>query len=88
MQTRKLSLSSNSIKHSYSCHGHSGHDAKACLAALGIVVPAGSFIISGSIVAANNTLHWLEYHGSCDEGLLKEVARAFKRRAHEQATPD
>ncbi|WP_339671888.1 hypothetical protein [Dasania marina] len=83
MQTRRLSLSTNNISGSYVCHGSTGDDAKACLAAFGIVVPAGSFIISGSIVVANNSLHWLEYHGTCDQGLLNEVTHIFKRKTRQ-----
>ncbi|WP_019531611.1 hypothetical protein [Dasania marina] len=83
MQTRRLSLSTNNLSHSYICHGGPSDDAKACLAAFGIVVPAGSFIISGSIVVANNSLHWLEYHGTCDQGLLNEVTHIFKRKTRQ-----
>lgn len=27
--------------------------------------------MSGSIVLVGNTVHWLEYQGSCDEGLIQ-----------------
>lgn len=30
-----------------------------------LVVPAGSFVVSGSVVLVNNTLNWLEYSGRC-----------------------
>ena len=36
-------------------------------------VSAGSFIISGSIVVSNNTIHWLEYQGTCRDGSLNQA---------------
>lgn len=39
----------------------------ACLVALGVVLPVGSTIVSGSVAVAGNTLRWLEYQGRCDE---------------------
>jgi hypothetical protein len=68
MHTRALGLDYSEMPIS-SCDGGK-EGAALCLAALGIIVPVGSFIASGSIVLVGNTLHWLEYHGSCDEGLL------------------
>lgn len=46
-----------------------GSDAKAipaCLLAYAIGIPALSLVVSGSIVVAGNTIHWLEYQGKCD----------------------
>ncbi len=37
----------------------------SCLLVAGVIVPAGSFIVSGSIVLINNTFHWLEYQARC-----------------------
>lgn len=78
MSTRQLKLDTMNIGGGYICHGNSGRDATACLAAIGIVMPASSLIISGSIVVINNSVHWLEYHGSCDDGLLTEFSVIFK----------
>jgi hypothetical protein len=50
---------------------------EACLALLApiLVVSAGSFIISGSIVVAGNTVHWLEVKTRCPkEGWIFESA--------------
>jgi hypothetical protein len=42
-----------------------------------IVVTAGSAIISGSIVVTGNTLHWLEYQGTCSDGYLSKAKELF-----------
>ncbi len=47
---------------------------EACLAVI-LAVSAGSVIVSGSIVLTNNTVHWLEYQGSCEDGYLKIALR-------------
>ena len=41
----------------------SAKDAAYCILAIGVVIPAGTFVVSGSIVIVGNTLHWLEYQG-------------------------
>ncbi len=41
------------------------------------VVSAGSVIISGSIVLTGNTVHWLEYQGTCSDGYLGKTKRLF-----------
>ena len=41
------------------------------------VVSAGSVIISGSIVLTGNTIHWLEYQGTCSDGYLNKVKQSF-----------
>lgn len=50
--------------------------AAAILAAV-IVVSAGSAIISGSIVLTGNTVHWLEYQGTCSDGYLNSTKQLF-----------
>ena len=42
-----------------------------------IVVTAGSAVISGSIVVTGNTLHWLEYQGTCSDGYLSKAKQLF-----------
>lgn len=49
---------------------------QACLAAA-LAVFAGSAIISGSIVLTNNTVHWLEYQGTCSDSYLNSVKQRF-----------
>lgn len=58
----------------YGCH------EGGCLAALlatATVVSAGSAVISGSIVLTGNTLHWLEYQGTCSDGYLSKTKQLF-----------
>jgi hypothetical protein len=50
--------------------------AAAILAAV-VVVSAGSAIISGSIVLTGNTVHWLEYQGTCSDGYLNATKQLF-----------
>ena len=45
-------------------------DLEACLLFIGVVLPVGSLIVSGSLVLAGNTLHWLEYEASCENGIV------------------
>lgn len=47
-----------------------------CLAVM-LTVSAGSVIISGSIVLTNNTVHWLEYQGTCSNGYLNAIRQQF-----------
>jgi hypothetical protein len=60
------------------CQG-SGKDAAYCLLAIGLVIPAGSFVVSGSIVVVGNTLHWLEYQGRCKDSFLRQQLALFKK---------
>ena len=60
------------------CQG-SGKDAAYCLLTVGLVLPAGSFVVSGSIVVVGNTLHWLEYQGKCEDSFLQQRLALFKK---------
>ena len=53
-----------------------GNCDQACLAAA-LAVFAGSAIVSGSIVLTNNTVHWLEYQGTCDDSFLNTTKQRF-----------
>ena len=66
MFTKQLTLSAQEIK-GHICNADDS--AEACLMVYGIILPVGTFVISGSIVLIGNTLHWLEYQGPCSEGL-------------------
>jgi hypothetical protein len=46
-------------------------------AAAALAIFAGSAIISGCIVITNNTVHWLEYQGSCTDGYLNTAKQRF-----------
>lgn len=45
----------------------------------GIAVPAGSFVVSGSIVLIGNTLHWLEYQGRCNNDVTSKFREIGKK---------
>jgi hypothetical protein len=77
MKTQKLTLTPTKISNHINCNGHS-HDAIACLLIQGVIAPVGSFIISGSIVAVNNTIHWLEYQGTCAVDAIVKQTKDFK----------
>ena len=77
MFTRKLTLSAKEIKGKL-CKGED--DVEACLMTFGIIVPAGSFVISGGVVLAGNTLHWLEYQGTCKDGIVLKSFNKLKRK--------
>jgi len=52
-------------------------DPEVCLT-LGLGVPIGSFVFSGSVVVIGNTLHWLEYQTTCDEGIVLQGYNMLK----------
>ena len=66
-----------------------GCDKDCAAAALGsvIVVTAGSALISGSIVLTGNTIHWLEYHGTCSDGYLSKAKQLFLASIGQASTP-
>jgi len=42
-------------------------------------VPAATAIISGTIIAIGNTVHWLEKQGKCDDSALNTTINGFMR---------
>jgi hypothetical protein len=72
--TNSMFLDEKEIKGHIECPASS--DPMVCLVAIA-AVPAGSFIISGSIVVSNNTIHWLEYQGTCSDGYLSKAKDKF-----------
>ena len=60
----KWSLAAEPLRGYIDCHG-SGQDTQACMLSVGVVLPLGSLIISGSIVLIGNTLHWLAHSKRC-----------------------
>lgn len=72
--TNSMSLDEQEIKGHIECPANSV--PMACLVVIA-AVPAGSFIISGSIVVSNNTIHWLEYQGTCSDGYLNNAKKMF-----------
>jgi hypothetical protein len=55
-----------------------GDAVLVCLALMGVVIPAGSLVVSGSIVLSSNTLRWLEYQGHCDDGVIQKALQKIK----------
>lgn len=84
MSTKTLTLSLEGEEESLNIcfNGSSPEAASACLLTFGVIVPAGTFIVSGSIVLVNNTLHWLEYQGRCDKGLVRKHLNIAKMDTH------
>jgi hypothetical protein len=68
--TRKWELTQKQYLDFDGCYGSSSIESGICLSLIGIIVPAGSFIVSGSVVLVGNTLNWLEYKGRCEDGAI------------------
>ncbi len=66
LKTRSLDLK---VKVYMNEVGTMGCNNEACLLIPFVIVPVGSFVVSGSIVLTGNTLHWLEYQSKCNLGL-------------------
>jgi hypothetical protein len=71
--TKSMFLSSIQLQGTGRCQNQNC----AALLASAAVVSAGSAIISGSIVLTDNTLHWLEYQGTCSDGYLNRTRQLF-----------
>jgi len=80
MVTRKLNLASITLGH-LDCGVGSGGD-EACLAAIGVAIPAVTLVVSGSIVVIGNTLHWVEYQGTCESGYVSQYVKIFKEKLY------
>ena len=70
MYTKELTLDAISLG-GLDCGGNT-----SCFAVAGLI-PVMTFLVSGSIVLVGNTVHWLEYQGSCDEGLVQSGINKF-----------
>lgn len=75
--TQKLTLEEKSIADGRVIPGSCSGDACAALAIVVAAVPAGTFLVSGSIVVVGNVVHWLEVEGTCDYGFVQRQKRAF-----------
>lgn len=47
-----------------------------CFGLIGVAIPIGSAIYSGSVYLVGNTLSWFEYHGKCEKGILQKAFRS------------
>ena len=70
MFTKNLTLSATKIEGELCNDTKNNNNLVACLMIFGVIVPASSFVVSGSIVLVGKTLHWLEYQGRCEEGII------------------
>lgn len=68
--TRKWELTYKQYVDFEVCYGSPSIESGICLSLIGVVVPAGSFIVSGSVVLVGNTLNWLEYKGRCQDEVI------------------
>jgi hypothetical protein len=75
--TKTMSLNTIEMQGNIVQPGCNTGDCAATLLAAVVVVSAGSAIISGSIVVTGNTLHWLEYQGTCSDGYLGKAKQLF-----------
>lgn len=83
--TKKWKLTQKQYVDFDNCYG-SPAEIGVCLGLVGIVVPAGSFILSGSVVLVGNTLHWLEYKGRCkDDGIDGDLIEMTEFTDHKAA---
>lgn len=69
--SRQLTLKAISL--GVPCQGDAA-SLSACLLALGVIT-GSSAVVSGSIVLAGNTLHWLEKQGKCDDSFLRQALK-------------
>ena len=62
----------NEVKYSGGCEGRCTE--------LALGVAATTFIVSGSIVAVVNTVHWIEKMGTCeDSSIQEEINKLYKK---------
>ena len=61
------------------CEDSDDDEFVGCLFTAGIIIPVGSFVVSGSFVLLGNTIHWLEYQGTCEDSLLRQKLGSFKK---------
>lgn len=69
--TRKMEL--DIIGHNNSCNEININGRLVCLGIAGTVM-AATAIISGSIMIAGNTIHWIEKKGKCDDSASSSAA--------------
>ena len=74
--TKSMSLNAIEMQGNIAPECRTGECAATALAAV-VVVSAGSALISGSIVLTGNTIHWLEYQGTCSDGYLNKTKQLF-----------
>ncbi|ASP38807.1 hypothetical protein CHH28_08995 [Bacterioplanes sanyensis] len=81
MYTKQLTLETVPLE-GHECKDANNAEQCALIVALGL--PVVTFVVSGSIVLIGNTLHWVEFHGSCERGAVNEYVRSFKQTLAEE----
>lgn len=77
--TPEWTLSVKQIDEANFCRG-ARDDIDACLLTVGVIIPVGSLLVSGSFVLIGNTLHWLEFQGTCEDAEVHQKLRSFRDR--------
>lgn len=75
--TPEWTLSVQQIDEESFCRG-ARDDLDACLLTAGVIIPVGSLLVSGSVVLVGNTLHWLEYQGTCEDSEVRQKLRSLR----------
>ncbi len=75
MYTRQLELKIEQYDQFWNCQGGNLNE---CLLGVVIGLPAITFVVSGSVILIGNTLHWFEYEGTCEGGMVAEYVCLFK----------
>lgn len=71
MYTKELELKEEEL-----VAGGGACQGPACVAVA--IVPAASFVISGTVVLIGNTLHWMEKHGTCRDREVKQDVEDYQ----------
>jgi len=80
--TRKMELDTTGTGN-VNCAGNDGRAVLICLGFVGTVA-AASAIVSGSIVLAGNTVHWVEKQGRCDDSFLNTYIMKYNKSVPEK----
>lgn len=66
-------LDMQAVENIHTCQSGDPRVELGCLAFVGVILPVGSLVVSGSVVLVGNTLRWIEYQGRCDESYLNQA---------------
>jgi len=71
MYTKELELKEEEL-----IPGGGACQGPACAAAA--IIPAATFVISGTVVLVGNTLHWMEKHGTCLDSKVEQDVKSYQ----------
>ncbi|WP_299494774.1 hypothetical protein [uncultured Shewanella sp.] len=75
-ETQQWDLHTQELGSLQSCQ-YSSQLSGICMATFGLILPLGSLIVSSSIYLVGNTVHWLEYQGRCNDGIVQRGLALF-----------